>query len=332
MPISAPAKERCIASTAEEQSLWDQHADIVWTRHIPSGGTKALEDGTTFRANLESLAPRAPIPSSGSQGPNDEVSLAHTETTSDSLPKPYHKAIDKGVHNANNRYFQLPDPVRFEIMRHVLASHNRQNKPIRMNNPVFLWEAWPVNRHRKPKVWSTDYFDSLESVLSSLDSYTSVCGAMRADILAALFLVRRFHVVYSPFVGKESQPAATKYMDRYGPLMASITLEVDFTKLGGGRNPDAASLNPTAALKRTTKLVEGFVQSQLPRRTPIQDLRVLVRRYHGVRPAPEMPTQNGTQARNNQPHKPTTPPQSPAAAAASSRKQPPPSPDKTSKR
>jgi hypothetical protein len=282
-----------------------------------------LDDDTVFRANLESLGPSALIPSSAFQGPSDEVSLAHTDTTSDSLPQRSHKAR---IHNANNRYFQLPDPVRLEIMRHILASHNPENKPIRMNNPVFLWEAWPVNRHRKPNVWSADYFDSLESVLSSLDSYTSVCAAMRADILAALFLVRRFHVVYSPFMGRESQPAATKYMDRYGPLMAAITLELDFTKLGGGRNPDAASLNPTAAVTQTKKLVEGFVQSQLPRKAPIQDFRVLIRRYHGVRPAPgDMPTQDGTQTRNNQPHKPTTPPQIPAAAAeASPRKQQPP--------
>ena len=281
-----------------------------------------MDDDTAFRANLGSLVPRTSIPSPGSQGQSEEVSLAHTEMSSDSLAKPSRKAR---IDNANSRYFQLPDPVRFGIMRHVLASHNPDNKPIRMNNPVFLWEAWPVNRHRKPKVWSTDYFDSLENVLSSLDPYTSVCTAMRADILATLFLIRRFHVVYSPFVGRQSQPAATKYMDRYGPLMASITLEVDFTKLGGGLNPNATSLSPTAALKRTTKLVEGFVQSQLPRETSIQDLRVLVRRYRGVRPAPGMPTQDNTQAGNNQPHKPTTPPQNLAATAAESpRKQQPP--------
>jgi hypothetical protein len=318
-----------MASTADEQPLWDRHADIVWTRHIPSGGKEVLDDGTAFRANLESLALKTPIPSQRSQAPNDEVSLTQTEMANGSLAIPSHKVPEKRSQNANSRYFQLPDRVRFEIMRHVLANHSPDNKPIRMNNPVFLWEAWPVNRHRKPKVWSTDYFDSLESVLSSLDSYTSVCAAMRADILAALFLIRRFHVVYSPFVGRESQPAAKKYMDQYGPLMASITLEVDFTKLGGGRSPDAASLNPTSALKQIIKLVEGFVQSQLSRKTSIQDLRVLVRRHYGTRPAlDDMATQHGTQARNNQPHKPTTiPSQGPtaAAAAASLRKQHPPS-------
>lgn len=225
--------------------------------------------------------------------------------THDNAAKTPNKVIHQRSQNANNRYFQLPDAVRLRVMKYVLASHSHHDKPIRMNNPVFLWEAWPVNRHRKPRIWSIDYFDSLESVLSSLDPYTSVCAAMRADVLAALFLVRRFHVVYSPFVGRESQPAATKYMDRYGALMASITLEVDFTKLGGGWKPEAATFDATAGLKGVKKLVEGFVQSQLTRSTSIQDLRVLVRRYYGVRPALDVSKPTHPRTRNKHTRKST---------------------------
>ncbi|KAK4233738.1 hypothetical protein C8A03DRAFT_38540 [Achaetomium macrosporum] len=192
------------------------------------------------------------------------------------------------VHNANSRYFQLPDAIRLKIMKYVVKSHNPHNKPIRMNNPYFLHDVWPVNRLNHPKEWSTNYFDSLESVLSSLDNYTSVCSAMRADVLATLFLTRHFHVVYALGVTKALQSAATEYMDRYGPLMASITLEVDFTKLGGSWEPEAANLSALEGLRAIQALIERFVDRQLTGRrgTAIRDLRVLVRRYYGFRPAP----------------------------------------------
>ncbi|KAK4121930.1 hypothetical protein N657DRAFT_577098, partial [Parathielavia appendiculata] len=195
--------------------------------------------------------------------------------------------LPRDLGNANRPYFRLPNHIRFKIMEHTLASQNPHHKPIRMNHPRFLCEAWPVNRPPGAKIWSEDYFDSLQSVLSSLRNYTSVCPAMRADVLATLFLTRRFHVVYSPYVTRELEMAATYYMDRYGPLMASITLEVDFTKLGGGSEPEAVNSKLDSSFQRVKQLVERFVWSQLThRRTAIRDLRVLVRRYHGHRPQP----------------------------------------------
>jgi hypothetical protein len=59
------------------------------------------------------------------------------------------------------------------------------------------WDVWPVNRLAKPQEWSTDYFDSPESVLSSLGNYTSICSAMHADVPATVVLTRRLHVVYA---------------------------------------------------------------------------------------------------------------------------------------
>ncbi|KAL2151205.1 hypothetical protein VTH82DRAFT_6303 [Thermothelomyces myriococcoides] len=111
---------------------------------------------------------------------------------------------------------------------------------------------------------------------------------MRADVLAALFLTRRFHVVYSPYMGSCTQPAATQYMNKYGSLMASVTLEVDFTKLAGSWRPEAVRLDGLRGLNSVKRLVETFVQNQLNRRNnnPIRDLRVLVKRYHGFRPNP----------------------------------------------
>ncbi|KXX74618.1 hypothetical protein MMYC01_208456 [Madurella mycetomatis] len=99
--------------------------------------------------------------------------------------------------NRTARYFRLPDSIRFMVMTYVLRHHNHNGKVIRMNSPVYLQPAWPINSKTGPALWSTDYFKSLEAVLFSLARYTSVCFAMRVEVLATLFIIRRFHVVYS---------------------------------------------------------------------------------------------------------------------------------------
>ncbi|EAQ83416.1 hypothetical protein CHGG_09820 [Chaetomium globosum CBS 148.51] len=231
--------------------------------------------------------------------------------------------------STNGPYFRLPDTARFKVMKYLLAGNEPHDKPIRMNHPVFLWEVWPVSRPHQPGVGSTGYFDSLQSVLSSVDNYTSVCSAMRADVLATLFLTRRFHVVYSPHVRKETQLAATHYMDRYGPLMASITLEVDFTKLAGGWRPEAVYFDALRGLKGVKTLIEDFVQRQLTRRnTSIQDLRVLVRRYHGFRPTASAPSPDPPKPDQNdsQHHHPTGTPSPPPTLSPISTNQSPPQP------
>ncbi|KAH6847542.1 hypothetical protein B0I37DRAFT_431135 [Chaetomium sp. MPI-CAGE-AT-0009] len=249
---------------------------------LPEKGDK--EDEEAFRENLIRLAqakvsPSSPSPDTSSERPgNATTSPSHNAEPNTEL---------SAASETNNPYFQLPDTVRFNVMKYLLAAHAPHGKPIRMNNPVFLWEVWPVKKLSEPDVGSTDYFDSLQSVLSSVDNYTSVCSAMRADVLATLFLTRRFHVVYSPYVNRKTQPVATKYMDRYGPLMASITLEIDFTKLAGSWRPEAVHLDSLKGLKGVKTCLEDFVQCQHTRHnTAIRDLRVLIRRYHGFRPTP----------------------------------------------
>jgi hypothetical protein len=155
-----------------------------------------------------------------------------------------------------------------------------------MNSPVYLRAVWPVNSKKEDRRWSTDYFDSLEAVLISLASYTSVCFDMRVDVLATLFLTRRFHVVFSPLMTARIQPTAVLWMNHFGPLMASITLEVDFSKQGGNWAPGAAKINSLPGMEAMAQLVDDFVCAQLMRmrKTTIQDLRILVRRYHGYRP------------------------------------------------
>ncbi|KAK4102372.1 hypothetical protein N658DRAFT_402112, partial [Parathielavia hyrcaniae] len=301
---------------------WDRSFEVFWTRHSPATTGDNLNDEKAFRENLLRLrhtatpgfrpstpAIRTQKQEHDSSPPKEavEARVSQTGTLGErreplNLPK------------ANTCYFRLPDHIRLKIMKDTLAGRNADRKPIRMNHSLFLYEAWPVNRSRGAKIWPEDYFDSLQGVLSSLHNYTSVCSSMRADVMATLFLTRRFHVVYSPYVTSTLATAATHYMDRYGPLMTSITLEIDFTKVSGGPKPEAGGMDPGPGLQRLKQLVESFVCSQRARHETgpaIHDLRVLVRRYHGRRPqqpppASPKPTTKHSSKKEGTPKSPTT--------------------------
>ncbi|KAK1752951.1 hypothetical protein QBC47DRAFT_279718, partial [Echria macrotheca] len=92
-------------------------------------------------------------------------------------------------------YSKLPDRARLLISAFVVKAHST-GRPVRLSSPESLHPVWPVNLGNVP-CWDPEYFDSLGEVLAALHSYTSVCFAMRVDILATLFLTHHFHVVYS---------------------------------------------------------------------------------------------------------------------------------------
>ncbi|KAL2126816.1 hypothetical protein VTI74DRAFT_185 [Chaetomium olivicolor] len=156
-----------------------------------------------------------------------------------------------------------------------------------MNNAYLLRDVWPVNsnKYSEPNLWPEDCFDSFRSICGTLDTHTFRSSTKESNIPPPLFLTRRFQVVFTPYMAPGSSLNAMAEMDLFGPLMASITIEVDFTKLAGGRQPEALNFNASAGLDRLKRLIERFVERQLTRRvTRIQDLRVLVRRYYGYRP------------------------------------------------
>lgn len=180
--------------------------------------------------------------------------------------------------------------MRFKITKYVLSRHFSidpdQQKAIRLNSVAYLDPIWPVHGNKYgQKFWTTEYFDSLQSVLAPLCRYMNTCYDMRVDFLSALFLTRRFHVVFSPFVTERTQPAATLFLDQYGPLMKWITLEVDYSKLGGHWHRSALFMEQGSCLVRVAELVERFAERQATRYegVNIQSFALLVRRYYGFR-------------------------------------------------
>ncbi|OIW28091.1 hypothetical protein CONLIGDRAFT_646289 [Coniochaeta ligniaria NRRL 30616] len=197
-----------------------------------------------------------------------------------------------------NPLLRLPDRVRYMICKYLVPDGPNQ-LPIKLNNGMRLYEP----------VWPAVYFDKLADVLDSVSNYTSVCWGMRADILMTIMNTRRFHVVLSPFSGPMLDPIAHHWFGRYAGYIQHLAIELDFTKLGFGADPAAASLKPLVT--KLTPRVEAYAVAQKKRAiqqrlllhaagslaeeereaasrgglSTVHSLTVAARRYFGERPA-----------------------------------------------
>ncbi|KAL1858784.1 hypothetical protein Daus18300_009918 [Diaporthe australafricana] len=171
-------------------------------------------------------------------------------------------------------YFDLPDKIRFEIMRHVIAdTHN--GKPILLNSKRQAFPAWP-----------DDAFVSLGSVLKPLQAIMWACPRLRADAMVVLLLTRKFHVIFSPFVKERSQPLPTTWLFRYLHLMQDVRLELDMTRLGFGYGWESTAVD--SKIHDIGALVRQFTAEMLTR-NPANSMGCLTihcRRYFGYRQGP----------------------------------------------
>jgi hypothetical protein len=218
------------------------------------------------------------------------------------------------TNDLTNRLLCLPDRIRYMIAKYLVPDHTHSRLPIRLNNGMQLYEP----------VWPTAYFDSLEEVLRSVRAYTSVCWAMRADILMTILNTRAFHIVLSPYSGRLLDPLAHHWFGRYAGYIQHLTIELDYTKLGFGADPAAASLKPlvTKILPRLGQYAKAQMQRSIQQAlllnpavvcgksgrekmapmtggcggpSTVHNLTLAVRRYHGVRPAEASHGKSGQQ-------------------------------------
>ncbi|KAI3390968.1 hypothetical protein diail_8303 [Diaporthe ilicicola] len=171
-------------------------------------------------------------------------------------------------------YFDLPNKIRFEIMRHATAD-THTGKPILLNSKRQASPAWP-----------DDAFVSLGSVLRPLQAIMWACPRLRADAMVVLLLTRRFHVIFSPFVKERSQPLPTTWLFRYLHLMQDVSLELDMTKLGFGYSWESTAVDDK--IHDIGALVRKFTAEMLTR-NPANSMGCLTihcRRYFGYRQGP----------------------------------------------
>jgi len=173
--------------------------------------------------------------------------------------------------------FKLPEDIRLKIYSHVLeASSSQMPCPIRMGEMSLMQPVWPEG-----------YFQTLQEALAPGQGALESCFALRAELMAALFTSRRFHVTLSPYVSEPLFPLTTTYISMYGCLMENVTLEMDFTKLGYGPDPSAVAFGPgTLNMRGLVSNFVGTIKKRGGEGTKMNNLVILCRRFYGNRPIP----------------------------------------------
>lgn len=173
-------------------------------------------------------------------------------------------------------YFDLPNKIRFEVMRHLVAD-TETGKPILLNSKRQASPAWPA-----------DAFVSLGSVLKPLQATMWACPRLRAEVMVVVLLTRKFHVIFSPCVKECTQPLPTTWLFRYLHLMQNVSLEIDMTKLGFGHSWEATAME--ASIENIGGLIRRFTAEMLTRNpaNSMGSLTIHCRRYFGYRQGPNI--------------------------------------------
>ncbi|KAK1245900.1 hypothetical protein MKX07_004969 [Trichoderma sp. CBMAI-0711] len=156
----------------------------------------------------------------------------------------------------------------------LVASHEmlKSKKPISLN-------AFPWNQD----CWEPSDFTPLKRVLATFCPYMRVSFDFYSTIFIAILSEYSFHVTFSPFIAPNLNPLATTWLNKYGPFMRSLVIEIDLSRLGLGPSPQAAHLLPCTA--KLQHLLHNFSISQLQRapEAPLESLILACRRFHGQR-------------------------------------------------
>lgn len=148
----------------------------------------------------------------------------------------------------------------------------KSKKPISLN-------AFPWNQD----CWEPSDFTPLKRVLATFRPYMRVSFDFYSTIFIAILSEHSFHVTLSPFIAPNLNPLATTWLNKYGPFMRSLVIEIDLSRLGLGPSPQAAHLLPCTA--KLQHLLHNFSISQLQRapEAPLESLILACRRFYGQR-------------------------------------------------
>ncbi|KAL7796806.1 hypothetical protein V8C37DRAFT_408274 [Trichoderma ceciliae] len=192
----------------------------------------------------------------------------------------YHK-YEHGETKPDGEIF--PEHVRLLILRNLVASHEPLgSKPISLNR--FCWDQ---------DCWEPLDFTPLHEVLTTFHPYSGVSFDFYASLFITVLSEYTFHVTFSAFIAPRLNPLATTWLNKYGPFMKSLIIEIDLSRLGLGPDPGAVNLLP--GIGQLQDLLFKFSMSQLERapEAPIETLILACRRFYGQRDdIPDPPTES----------------------------------------
>ncbi|RFU79294.1 hypothetical protein TARUN_2934 [Trichoderma arundinaceum] len=192
---------------------------------------------------------------------------------------PWDRTVDVIYHKYKHREAKpdrdkkFPEKVRLSILQNLVASHEPLgSNPVSLNR--FCWNQ---------DCWEPSDFTPLREVLTTFHSYCGVSFDFYASLFVTILSEYTFHVTFSAFIAPRLNPLATTWLNKYGPFMKSLIIEIDLSRLSLGPGPGAAQLLPCVG--HLQNLLFGFSTSQLERapEAPLETLILACRRFYGQR-------------------------------------------------
>ncbi|OBT76022.1 hypothetical protein VF21_03507 [Pseudogymnoascus sp. 05NY08] len=165
----------------------------------------------------------------------------------------------------------LPANVRFRIYQFMTKSVRAKNKIIVLSPDRTINGFWPKKHFMEP-----------QTVFDVIGGLSLTCFQLRHEVLTYYCSQFHFHITYNCFCTPISAPLMYKWLPLFGNKMQYLTVEVDFTRLGGCYQNGKFTLKHGA--KETMFFIRKLVFELCDRSGAIRSLHIMCRRYKGFRP------------------------------------------------
>jgi hypothetical protein len=166
---------------------------------------------------------------------------------------------------------RLPLKVRFLIYDFLTESERDKDMKVVLSPPNTVAYFWPEAHFIEP----SDVFDYIGNASES-------CWQLRHELMTYYCTQFHFHITYNYFC----TPFVARIIHRWLPLFANrlqyLTVEVDFTRLGGSYKNGAFPL--PHGQEEMAAFVEKLISQLATRENSIQSVHFMCRRYKGLRP------------------------------------------------
>lgn len=194
------------------------------------------------------------------------------DTFVSSLPKDFYSSkTSEIVTYGEPHLLRLPLKVRFLIYDFLTEFERTTIKRIILSPPNTVAYFWPV-----------DFFIKPSDILDFIRDASETCWQLRQETMTFYCTQFHFHITYNYFC----TPFVARIMHKWLPLFANriqyLTVEADFTHLGGSYKNGAFPL--PSGQKEITILVDKLLRDMADRQGSVQSLHFMCRRYKGRRP------------------------------------------------
>lgn len=173
--------------------------------------------------------------------------------------------------NRGHPLFSLPTAIRMEIYSFLIPATTRK---------ISLSPSFATKQ-----AFGNDYFDDPFTTLQHVCGALEAFRAIRHELMTYFWTQFHFHVTLTPFTGPKFSPLSSFWLVENLAIVQYLTLEVDFTKFGGGFLIGASEYGYQMEATDRMLLEISLGLSERRGTTIMTELNLLCRRYAGDRPS-----------------------------------------------